>query len=82
MVLTTHFMDEADILGDRVAIMSGGKLQCVGTPYFLKKHYGMGYKLTIVKSDSCNVEEVTQFFKTYVPDLKENSNIGKQYIII
>lgn len=79
MILTTHFMDEADILGDRVAIMSGGKLQCIGTPYFLKKHYGMGYKLTIVKTDSCNVEDVTRFFRTYVPDLRENSNIGKHY---
>ncbi|KOB77606.1 ATP-binding cassette sub-family A member 3 [Operophtera brumata] len=54
MILTTHFMDEADILGDRIAIMSGGRLQCVGTPYFLKKHYGMGYKLTIVKTEHCS----------------------------
>ncbi|CAD7090834.1 unnamed protein product [Hermetia illucens] len=37
ILLTTHFMDEADVLGDRIAIMSGGKLQCSGTPFFLKK---------------------------------------------
>ncbi|XP_045497087.1 phospholipid-transporting ATPase ABCA1-like [Colias croceus] len=82
MILTTHFMDEADILGDRIAIMSGGKLQCVGTPYFLKKHYGIGYKLTIVKEDTCNVEEVTKFFKTYVPDVRENTNIGSELTYI
>ncbi|XP_050667028.1 phospholipid-transporting ATPase ABCA3-like [Leptidea sinapis] len=83
MILTTHFMDEADILGDRIAIMSGGRLQCVGTPYFLKKHYGIGYKLTIVKEDGCKVEDVTKFFKTYAPDLRENTNIGSEltYII-
>lgn len=85
MILTTHFMDEADVLGDRIAIMAGGKLQCVGTPYFLKKHYGIGYKLSIVKLDNCNVENVTSFLKYYVPDLKENTNIGKPrpfYIIM
>lgn len=40
MLLTTHFMDEADLLGDRIAIMAGGKLQCYGSPFFLKKKYG------------------------------------------
>lgn len=77
MILTTHFMDEADVLGDRIAIMAGGRLQCVGTSYFLKKHYGIGYKLTIVKVDNCNVQEVTRFFRSYVPDVKENTNIGR-----
>lgn len=81
MILTTHFMDEADVLGDRIAIMAGGQLQCVGTPYFLKRHYGIGYKLTIVKSDNCDVEGVTQFFKGYVPDLKENTNIGESIFV-
>ncbi|XP_045535586.1 phospholipid-transporting ATPase ABCA3-like [Papilio machaon] len=82
MILTTHFMDEADVLGDRIAIMSGGKLQCIGTPYFLKKHYGIGYKLTIVKKDECNVENVTSFFKKYVPDIRENTNIGSELTYI
>ena len=40
MLLTTHFMEEADILGDRVAIMSDGKIHCCGSTLFLKKHYG------------------------------------------
>ncbi|XP_049868932.1 phospholipid-transporting ATPase ABCA3-like [Pectinophora gossypiella] len=82
MVLTTHFMDEADVLGDRIAIMAGGRLQCIGTPYFLKKHYGTGYKLTIVKGDNCDVDQVTQFFKKYVPDIKENTNIGSELTYI
>lgn len=40
ILLTTHFMDEADLLGDRIAIMSEGKLQCCGSSFFLKKKYG------------------------------------------
>ena len=51
IVLTTHFMDEADLLGDRVAIMAEGQLRCCGSSLFLKKQYGVGYQLTIVKSN-------------------------------
>ena len=36
ILLTTHYMDEADILGDRIAIMKSGKLECLGTSMFLK----------------------------------------------
>ncbi|KAG6447131.1 hypothetical protein O3G_MSEX004780 [Manduca sexta] len=82
MILTTHFMDEADVLADRIAIMAGGRLQCVGTPYFLKRHYGVGYKLTVVKDEGCVVDDVTRFFKSHVPDLSENTNIGSELTYI
>jgi ATP-binding cassette subfamily A (ABC1) protein 3 len=36
IVLTTHFMDEADFLGDRIAIMGQGKLICCGSSVYLK----------------------------------------------
>lgn len=42
-------MDEADILGDRIAIISQGKLQCCGSSLFLKGHYGNGYYVTLTK---------------------------------
>ena len=48
MLLTTHFMDEADILADRIAIMNGGRLTCVGSSLFLKQQFGVGYTLTIL----------------------------------
>lgn len=41
MILSTHFMDEADLLGDRIAIMADGKLQCCGSSMFLKQKYGV-----------------------------------------
>ena len=40
ILLTTHFMDEADLLGDRIAIMAEGVVKCCGTSMFLKKLYG------------------------------------------
>ncbi|EHH23651.1 hypothetical protein EGK_07162 [Macaca mulatta] len=49
ILLSTHHMDEADLLGDRIAIISHGKLKCCGSPLFLKGTYGDGYRLTLVK---------------------------------
>ena len=40
VILTTHYMDEAEMLADRVAIISKGSLQVCGTAMFLKKKYG------------------------------------------
>lgn len=45
ILLTTHFMDEADILADRKAIVSGGKLKCCGSSLYLKTKFGIGYNL-------------------------------------
>ena len=40
-------MEEADILGDRIAIIHHGLLKCCGTSEFLKKSYGeIFYELT------------------------------------
>ena len=49
IILTTHYMDEADVLGDRIGIIGQGKLLCLGSSLFLKNRYGAGYKLTMVK---------------------------------
>jgi len=49
IILTTHYMDEADVLGDRIGIMGKGKVLCLGSSLFLKNRYGAGYKLTMVK---------------------------------
>ncbi|XP_061620276.1 phospholipid-transporting ATPase ABCA1-like isoform X1 [Phyllopteryx taeniolatus] len=49
IILSTHHMDEADILGDRIAIIAHGKMRCCGSSLFLKKRFGTGYYLTLVK---------------------------------
>ncbi|CAA2979777.1 ABC transporter A family member 1 [Olea europaea subsp. europaea] len=49
ILLTTHSMDEAEVLGDRIAIMANGSLKCCGSSLFLKHQYGVGYTLTLVK---------------------------------
>lgn len=52
IILTTHFMDEADYLGDRIGIISDGKIKCIGSNVFLKDSYGAGYNFTFVKEEN------------------------------
>lgn len=54
IILSTHYMDEAELLGDRIAIISQGRLCCCGSPLFLKSHLGSGYYLTVVKREGWN----------------------------
>ena len=42
IILTTHLMDEADALSDRIAIIDNGKLLKLDTPENLKKSIGEG----------------------------------------
>ncbi|XP_066547830.1 retinal-specific phospholipid-transporting ATPase ABCA4 isoform X2 [Amia ocellicauda] len=49
IILSTHHMDEADLLGDRVAIISKGRLNCCGSPLYLKNCFGLGFYLTLVR---------------------------------
>uniref|UniRef100_A0A3Q3H2P5 ABC transporter domain-containing protein n=1 Tax=Labrus bergylta TaxID=56723 RepID=A0A3Q3H2P5_9LABR len=49
VIMSTHHMDEADLLSDRVAIISQGRLHCCGSPIFLKKCFGAGFYLTLVR---------------------------------
>ena len=50
IILTTHNMDEAEYLGDRIAIMSQGALGILGSSMFLKRKFDVGYVLTAVKT--------------------------------
>ncbi|XP_033842111.2 retinal-specific phospholipid-transporting ATPase ABCA4a [Periophthalmus magnuspinnatus] len=49
VVMSTHHMDEADLLSDRVAVVSQGRLLCCGSPIFLKNCFGSGFYLTLVR---------------------------------
>ncbi|KAI8921283.1 hypothetical protein DFJ77DRAFT_449232 [Powellomyces hirtus] len=48
IVLTTHSMEEADVLGDRIAIMAHGRMRAIGTSISLKSQHGSGYRVSII----------------------------------
>jgi len=47
IVLTTHHLEEAEELADRICIMAKGVLLTLGTSDFIKRNFGVGYHLAI-----------------------------------
>uniref|UniRef100_A0A672NXJ7 Cholesterol transporter ABCA5 n=1 Tax=Sinocyclocheilus grahami TaxID=75366 RepID=A0A672NXJ7_SINGR len=66
-VLSTHYMDEADILADRKAVISQGQLKCVGSSLYLKTKCGVGYHLRMSVTEGCEGENITSLVKQHVP---------------
>uniref|UniRef100_A0A8C3JT61 ATP-binding cassette sub-family A member 2 n=1 Tax=Calidris pygmaea TaxID=425635 RepID=A0A8C3JT61_9CHAR len=96
ILLSTHHMDEADLLGDRIAIISHGKLKCCGSPLFLKSTYGDGagsvWPMELGQPHSplahssispCSEPRVSQFIKKYVASclLISDTNTELSYIL-
>ncbi|KAI0566793.1 ABC transporter [Gracilaria domingensis] len=52
VILTTHSLEEAEALSTRVAIMSRGRLMCIGTPEDLKLRLGKGHRLSVSLPES------------------------------
>ncbi|ELK12424.1 ATP-binding cassette sub-family A member 6 [Pteropus alecto] len=69
-LLSTNFMDEADILADRKVIMSNGRLKCAGSSDFLKRKWGLGYHLSLYRNEICDPEKITSFINHHIPDAK------------
>ncbi|XP_053784251.1 phospholipid-transporting ATPase ABCA3 [Desmodus rotundus] len=82
ILLTTHFMDEADLLGDRIAIMAKGELQCCGSSLFLKQKYGAGYHMTLVKEPHCNPEGISRLVHHHIPNASLESSAGAELSFI
>ncbi|XP_067320332.1 ABC-type organic anion transporter ABCA8-like [Anolis sagrei] len=70
ILFTTQFMDEADILANRKAFISYGKLTCVGSSLFLKKKWGIGYHLRMHINEMCDPERTTSLVKQHIPDAR------------
>ncbi|CAD7929908.1 unnamed protein product, partial [Amoebophrya sp. A25] len=66
VVLTTHSMEEADCLSDRIGILSSGRLKTVGTSLLLKNKYGSGFRLTF-NVDPPQIRDVATFVREKLP---------------
>ena len=83
VILTTHYMDEADVLGDRIGIMAKGQLMCLGSSLFLKNRFGAGYRLTLVKKEKEIAKGLEAFLHVYFSGIKKHSETRKEvhYVI-
>ena len=72
IILTTHYMEEASVLGNRIGILSEGNMKCIGSPLFLIEKLGKYINLNITKSQNAKNEEIINFI---------NENIKKDIFI-
>ena len=64
IILTTHYMEEASVLGNRIGIMAEGVLKCIGTPLFLIEKYGKYLSINIYKEKDADNNKIINFFKS------------------
>ncbi|KAK4533139.1 hypothetical protein CCYA_CCYA15G3996 [Cyanidiococcus yangmingshanensis] len=83
IVHTTHSMEEADVLGDRIAIMYRGRLSVLGTPLRLKHKFGTGYRLSVtvlaVQSDA--LDERLRSFYPLIRRLSVSRLADQRYVL-
>ncbi|KAH9405759.1 hypothetical protein TYRP_014055, partial [Tyrophagus putrescentiae] len=80
ILLTTHYMEEADVLGDRIAIMNEGRLCCSGAPFFLKNAFGTGYRLRVAKHSNFNSIEFEKVLRRYISSAALSTEIETEVV--
>lgn len=82
ILLTTHYMDEADILGDRIGVMHEGMVTCLGSSMFLKNRFGAGYVMTLEKKVSDDNHKVLPYLISKLgPEVTKVSEIAAEMTI-
>ncbi len=61
IILTTHFLDEADLLADNIAILSKGVLKANGSSVGLKNQLGAGYRIHVLNVPGGAQANLTRF---------------------
>ena len=79
VLLSTHSLEEADVLCDKIGILSKGKLQCIGSPIHLKNKFGNKYHL-MINCDKKKVEIVSKYILSILPSSKIGRSFGGNLI--
>jgi len=70
IILTTHYMEEASVLGKRIGIINAGKMKCIGSPLFLIEKYGKFMSLNVTKEEDCDSNTIIEFIKNNAEDIE------------
>uniref|UniRef100_A0A8B9G4S9 ABC transporter domain-containing protein n=1 Tax=Amazona collaria TaxID=241587 RepID=A0A8B9G4S9_9PSIT len=72
IILSTHHLDEAEVLSDRIAFLEHGGLRCCGSPFYLKEMFGDGYHLTLTKKKVFQRKKADGKSPSIASDLRKN----------
>ncbi|XP_060113052.1 glucosylceramide transporter ABCA12 [Heteronotia binoei] len=90
IILSTHHLDEAEVLSDRIVFLENGGLKCCGSPFYLKETFGSGYHLTLTKKKSpafnlaeeCDTSAVTAMIQSHLPAAYLKEDIGGELVYV
>uniref|UniRef100_A0A8C5B9N2 ATP binding cassette subfamily A member 12 n=1 Tax=Gadus morhua TaxID=8049 RepID=A0A8C5B9N2_GADMO len=85
IVMSTHHLDEAEVLSDRIAFLQSGGLKCCGSPFQLKDRLGQGYKLTLTRKAAgegpgLDNAELKAFIQAHVPEARLKEAQGSDLV--
>uniref|UniRef100_A0A452QTV9 ABC transporter domain-containing protein n=1 Tax=Ursus americanus TaxID=9643 RepID=A0A452QTV9_URSAM len=87
VIFTTHHLDEAEALSDRVAFLHQGRLRCCAPPFCLTEAYGQGLSLTLTKQspvleadDPKDIARATSLIQTYIPQAFLKASSGGELV--
>ncbi|KAM3497451.1 hypothetical protein MY10362_009201 [Beauveria mimosiformis] len=87
IIFTTHFLDEVDVLADRIVLMTEGAVRCQGSPAELNSEYGSGYKVVVPDNGQLPVMNAPWQHTTHqgqlvstVPDSETATRLARVYV--
>lgn len=79
--ITTHYMEEAEALADKIAIISHGQLLCYGPSIQLKRRFETGYILKLLTNEQFKQVDTVDLIQRSVPDMALKSFVKPTLII-
>lgn len=76
IIMSTHAMEEAECLSDKLIVLDHGEVQCVGTPLKLKNMLGNGYRVSMI-SNQKDIAQVKNLVKSIVPSSQFQEQSGE-----
>ena len=64
--MSTHAMEEAELLSDKLIVLDHGRIRCVGSPLQLKNMLGKGYRVSMI-CEKQNVGQVKMLMNQILP---------------
>ena len=72
IILTTHYMEEASVLGKRIGIINAGKMKCIGTPLFLIERFGKFMNLNITKEEGADNDKIIDYITSQADNVEHD----------